>query len=1138
MAAGSRRRTNTRETNLGEVKLLEGEEVEVLYFEDGLMGSWHIGVIIGCGKLSRTVELADLLSEDNCSKLVDSIPVSAAIEGLNTFTSKFHRNRIRPLPPKYKIKVNEIRYGLCVDAFVDDAWWEGVVFDHEEGSLQRLIFFPDQGDQQVVSLEKLRITQEWNEASGVWKIRGEWQLLEVLASFEQKGELPVSVREIWYDLRSTQAFSRKIRFWGSGSISVWRKYVTELIQELLCVINGLPVDASVPHYDELENSGDFDTTDCPMESFPGSDGNVSHEDIGNNYGFDVKATKVPLLLEHDVYSSYHTPASAKLVNCSYMNKTSQLLPSRDMVCRECALILSSGNETNKVRELTPHAKPWNCDLKLYDLANGRLCDSHAKEQDCFQEFKHRNCVNPVNPCNYLIGNNEGPESYHSTYGTANLQASGTWQLMDLEAQNCAEAISLYLDRSANADFQLEPLKAHKKKFKSVKACAAMLKNQLLQNRKQKWDHIKSADGSHFGSICYELLCSSPPSGLPRGNALNVLLPLKEKHHLEDSSHVPVGNTNTGHIFQGECRLLCDMTQSNYMPNCGIMKDESRRFPIDDRHNNFASFSSERGGLISEFSKNDFCVHDDIEAGHFPGSIIQYIDYIDSIRGISTKKHSGTKANLVRLNAKKHLLFLGWKVLRSKCELSYVSASGKRFRSLYSACKASLEEENNEPGTSGTPLNGKSKRRSDFLYREMIPENVKKKILRRLHHHMTAMTDEDFKNALKLLENDVKTVIGKSSKYAESMACYFSKIFSREWRASGKRTKASSNKYQCLDHRSLKKLANCTSDCEHTEKGKTLPNRMRHRFLSCSHRIRRSGKRSRMDNLLSPSQHVSRTILSLLIENDVVLPRQKVMYIHKRDKQIMMEGRITREGIKCDCCSKVYTLSNFEVHAGSTLCHPATNIYLKDGRSLLQCQMQMLSSKVPKGFPHSRQKNDCSTYESDGICSVCHDGGSLILCDHCPSSFHLDCVGLLDVPQEKWFCPSCQCHVCGQSEFNPDTEQFTEKTILYCDQCEHEYHVGCIREKGWGSLHSRPSGNWFCSRSCSKIFLYLRRLVGVAKPTNVEGLSCTILRFGRDFIAGSDHFDPEVMVEHHSKLCVALKVLHECFVTIIEPPNAN
>jgi hypothetical protein len=44
-----------------------------------------------------------------------------------------------------------------------------------------------------------------------------------------------------------------------------------------------------------------------------------------------------------------------------------------------------------------------------------------------------------------------------------------------------------------------------------------------------------------------------------------------------------------------------------------------------------------------------------------------------------------------------------------------------------------------------------------------------------------------------------------------------------------------------------------------------------------------------------------------------------------------------------------------------------------------------------------------------ICNKCKEGGSLILCDNCPRSFHLKCLGLkkIDIPEEQpWYCKSC------------------------------------------------------------------------------------------------------------------------------------
>uniref|UniRef100_A0ACD5YMQ1 Uncharacterized protein n=4 Tax=Avena sativa TaxID=4498 RepID=A0ACD5YMQ1_AVESA len=183
--------------------------------------------------------------------------------------------------------------------------------------------------------------------------------------------------------------------------------------------------------------------------------------------------------------------------------------------------------------------------------------------------------------------------------------------------------------------------------------------------------------------------------------------------------------------------------------------------------------------------------------------------------------------------------------------------------------------------------------------------------------------------------------------------------------------------------------------------------------------------------------------------------------------------------------------------------------------------------------HVRLKKKYSDMESDSICSICNEGGDILLCDSCPSSFHHACVGLEATPKGSWYCPPCRCSICDSGDYDPDTDQFTEKTIMYCDQCESEYHVGCIRNEG-DQLTCCPEGCWFCSRGCSEIFQHLQELIGKPIPTPVEGLSCTILKFDRENTSDDVNFDNEKMAAQYGKLCIALDVLHECFVTIIEP----
>ena len=43
-----------------------------------------------------------------------------------------------------------------------------------------------------------------------------------------------------------------------------------------------------------------------------------------------------------------------------------------------------------------------------------------------------------------------------------------------------------------------------------------------------------------------------------------------------------------------------------------------------------------------------------------------------------------------------------------------------------------------------------------------------------------------------------------------------------------------------------------------------------------------------------------------------------------------------------------------------------------------------------------------------LCSICRDGGTLILCDNCPRSFHMECLKIKEenIPEGKWYCPIC------------------------------------------------------------------------------------------------------------------------------------
>ncbi|KAM5549677.1 hypothetical protein ABKV19_000882 [Rosa sericea] len=347
---------------------------------------------------------------------------------------------------------------------------------------------------------------------------------------------------------------------------------------------------------------------------------------------------------------------------------------------------------------------------------------------------------------------------------------------------------------------------------------------------------------------------------------------------------------------------------------------------------------------------------------------------------------------------------------------------------------------------------------------------------------------------------------------------------------------------CVSMSSFSKFVEFDNGNGEKEESATTPKLKRRKpsASSCGYRTHSDGSqptrvlrsRNRVQEVVTPTSthHHPCTVLSWLIDNNVVLPREKVRHCSARGSHPLAEGKVCREGIECNCCQQVFTLGGFDSHAGCSNYRPAANIFLEDGKSLLDCQMQIMTERGKKSCrlaPQDVMKGNFPRIENDSFCTVCQDGGDLILCDRCPSAFHKSCIGFEDVPDGDWFCPACCCVICGCS-INPTIHYHT------CGQCERKYHTSCLRKRSIDNLETNPKGNWFCSNNCKKIFLGLHERLGKQISVGVDNLTWSLWKSMKSDSDNPNEPDNDAATETYTKLNLALQVMQECFKHFKKP----
>merc|ERR1712025_122471 len=108
-------------------------------------------------------------------------------------------------------------------------------------------------------------------------------------------------------------------------------------------------------------------------------------------------------------------------------------------------------------------------------------------------------------------------------------------------------------------------------------------------------------------------------------------------------------------------------------------------------------------------------------------------------------------------------------------------------------------------------------------------------------------------------------------------------------------------------------------------------------------------------------------------------------------------------------------------------------------------------------------------EHQDYCEVCQQGGEIILCDTCPKAYHLVCLEpeLEEAPEGKWSCPHCEEHGAPEEE-SDDHMEFCRTCkdggeLLCCARCPSSYHAQCLVPPI--GPDDMPGPNWICPR-CS------------------------------------------------------------------------
>ncbi|KAH9671031.1 PHD-type domain-containing protein [Citrus sinensis] len=221
---------------------------------------------------------------------------------------------------------------------------------------------------------------------------------------------------------------------------------------------------------------------------------------------------------------------------------------------------------------------------------------------------------------------------------------------------------------------------------------------------------------------------------------------------------------------------------------------------------------------------------------------------------------------------------------------------------------------------------------------------------------------------------------------------------------------------------------------------------------------------------------------------------------------------------------------------------------------------------------------------NGLGIICHCCNSEVS----PSQFeaHAECASLSSIPQGDWYCKYCQnmferkrflqhdanaveagrvsgvdsveqitkrcirivknleaelsgCLLCRGCDFSKSG--FGPRTILLCDQCEREFHVGCLKKHKMADLRELPKGKWFCCMDCSRINSVLQNLLVQEAEKLPEFHLNAIKKYAGNSLETVSDIDVRWRLlsgkaatpETRLLLSQAVAIFHDCFDPIVD-----